>query len=339
MAVLDLDGLSRLTRRERDCLKQLSEDLTYEEAAKQMAISPSTFNRHLLSARSKLGVRTTRQAILIYDRATRISDSMNRHLPIEAFALDTNMDDVNLLFDLVGSLADCVTFDQAWQVLRRHTAPLGVEHVNFGLVAEPFGYMTNGARLVGTTLSDDHQKLYKECGGVSVDPLAHYVARNSAPLVLDLEELLRRAKQTMPRNVDTMEVALIDCGCRHFVCIPDRDNATNAPYGIVCFLHPAAARAIGRDWGHLMRTLSVITKTFWFAVQDKQLLRPFVPLSSRQCNVLKLALRGFSTAQMATHLGRSTRTIEQTLTTTRNSLGVHTTTAAIYRATVYRALK
>jgi DNA-binding CsgD family transcriptional regulator len=60
--------VDRLTRRELDCLRLLAAGKQSKQAASKMGISASTFHKHLASARKKMGVERTAQALLCFQR-------------------------------------------------------------------------------------------------------------------------------------------------------------------------------------------------------------------------------------------------------------------------------
>jgi len=60
--LLDTDGPT-LTDRERDVLRLLADGCSYDEAGKQLYISPETVRAHVAKALTKLGARTRTQAV------------------------------------------------------------------------------------------------------------------------------------------------------------------------------------------------------------------------------------------------------------------------------------
>ena len=64
----DGPGVGSLSPRECDCLRLLQSGLETAQAAAGLGISLSTLNKHLASARHKLGVRRTAHALLLYQR-------------------------------------------------------------------------------------------------------------------------------------------------------------------------------------------------------------------------------------------------------------------------------
>jgi DNA-binding CsgD family transcriptional regulator len=59
----DLDGVSQLTPRERQCLSLVASGLMTKQIAAEIGISEKTVEFHLTHARRKLGARTTAQAV------------------------------------------------------------------------------------------------------------------------------------------------------------------------------------------------------------------------------------------------------------------------------------
>ena len=70
--LLDSDGPT-LTDREREVLRLLADGCSYDEAGKQLFISPETVRAHVAKALTKLGARTRTQAVAQALRAGLIS--------------------------------------------------------------------------------------------------------------------------------------------------------------------------------------------------------------------------------------------------------------------------
>ncbi|AUH34082.1 hypothetical protein CUV01_12365 [Paracoccus tegillarcae] len=85
----------------------------------------------------------------------------------------------------------------------------------------------------------------------------------------------------------------------------------------------------------LQRALS---QTFWTFLQDRSLLADLVPLSPRTRAALQDAARGLNATESAERMGISRRSVEMLLAKGSDVFAAPTTSAAIYRACVYRAL-
>ncbi|MGC2855819.1 response regulator transcription factor [Novispirillum sp. DQ9] len=59
------EDLSRITARESECLRHLAAGLRVRELSEKMGISPKTAEKHIASARLKLGAATREQAVVM----------------------------------------------------------------------------------------------------------------------------------------------------------------------------------------------------------------------------------------------------------------------------------
>ena len=327
--------ISQLTPRERDCLRLLAEGRETKQLASELGLSDSTVNKHLASARKKLGVNKTAQALLIFETNREIA----RHscssilLPEEN---DFRMSET--MCDFANKLQSCKTFDDSWRALEAHVERLGAEFMNFAVVAEPPGLLTNGARILRSSLDPEIQDLYKGCGGAATDPTVLHIAKSTHEQIFDLEYIVHIHATHAPPRIKEMAYAALEGLSRFLICKPERDVATGAPYSTAFGLHTSVALDCKRHSSEVTADLRATTRLFWDHLLSINQLHHFAGLSLHQRNVLTLAARGFSAHESADHMGVSIRSIEKTLTGARKKLGARTTAAAMYRAMVYRAL-
>lgn len=321
-------GAIPFTAREAECLRLLADGGTTRTAASRLGISPSTFAKHLAAARAKLGVHTTREALLLRER---------RDAPNEADTLAHMVGDASYLADLATDLQACGTFDAAWAVYLRHAARVGAVSVNFGLVAEPPGQVTNGARILGMALPDELLALYAAAGGASKDGMMRKAALDLRPLNLDSEVLSPDLRAAMSRPLRRFSDALLDHGMRYVLGTPMSDPATGAYFATVFMFERQKASDIRRYEARHFRINRGMSATFWASLQERRLLTSFVPLTAREREALLNAARGFPTHESAERMGISQRALEKLLTRARAAFGAPSTPAAIYRAIVYRA--
>jgi DNA-binding CsgD family transcriptional regulator len=335
MQAKDPSALSLLSPREQDCLRLLQAGLSTPSVASNLGISPSTLHKHLASARQKLGVTRTAHAVLMYQRAGEPTHHDDRcwHR-----AVDVATHRIPLLEDFANALASCQSFDEAWAALLSHMQQFGMSFVNLGVIAEPPGQLTNGAKLLRTTMPDELLQLYEAVGGVSTDPNVHYISAYRKEALIDGESVITAQLPHAPKSLRTLLETLHDAHLHRILLLPDRDEATAAPLAIVLAFDRKAAAEIRHRMRDAVETLKATQQIFWHTVQTKRLLTESAGLSIRQRNALTLAARGFTSAETAEHMELSTRSTEKLLAAARNKLGARSTASAIYRATVYRAL-
>ena len=240
--------------------------------------------------------------------------------------------------DFANAIAACSTFDSAWNALQAHAYQFGITQVNFGVIAEPPGRFTNGARLLKSTLGNELLHLYEQAGGTSTDPCTHHFATHETEKFVDSDFVIKRQLRYAPKPLRTLAESFLDTHLRHILCLPGRDHITGAPLGFAFSLSPDAASRFRHCPREDIDQLRKATQIFWHSVQRKGLMAEFATLSNRQREALTCAARGYTTTEMAEHMGVSTRSTEKTLAAARERLGASTTTAAVYRAMVYRAL-
>lgn len=326
-------SLELLTRRERDCLRLLLTGLGTPQVAGKLGISLSTLNQHLASARRKLAVTRTAQALLLYQRGSEaIRDGEANALPIVGGVVH----ETPFACDLAAALQRCGTFNEACSVLRAHAQELGVTLTLCGIVAEPPGQLTNGARVLDLSLPGDLSQQYAQMGGAGADPSVAYFVHNTRGALYDLGAVLMRNRDKLPKQVLLVGEALVDQKCRFMFHQPERDIATGAPLATTFMIAHQEVADFQRD-ARRQEALHVMSRVFWDVVQNKRWLRPVAGLTNRQREVLTFAARGFTGPETAEHMGISHRSVEKLLAAARKQLGARTTVSAVYRAMVYRA--
>ncbi|MBM3543905.1 MAG: helix-turn-helix transcriptional regulator [Alphaproteobacteria bacterium] len=316
-SVLDL-----LSPRERDCLRLLQTGLGTPQAAASLGISVSTLNKHLASARSKLGVSRTIEALLL--------------MPLHEASPRLDAKGSAVLDELQNAFETCNTFDETWDVLHAYAAHYGVTHMTCGICAEPPGQLTNGARAIAMSHPDPMPQMYRDMGGERMDPTVPYTVMQTRAVLVDNQHLIRSFGNDLPKPVGEFGQALLDNRMRFSFHKPERDNLTRAPMVCAFFIDPRVVGDIRHRGSPVRDILQSMSRRFWDTVQDKRMLRSVPGLTARQIEALAFAARGFSVAEMAEQMGVSLRSGEKTLAAARGKLGARTTTAAVYRAMVYR---
>ncbi|MCB1500908.1 MAG: hypothetical protein KDK07_14140 [Bauldia sp.] len=316
-----------LSPRERDCLRLMLSGFDTGAAAASLGISPSTLNKHLASVRRKLGVRRTAQALFLC-----IREGIGDRAPVMSRA------DGAAIEDFAAALEGCAALDDTFTVLRAYAAKYGVTQITLGVSAEPPGQLTNGARAIAMSYSDDMQRMYDDMGGALTDPTVPYTVTHTRGLLIDNERLIMAMKRELPKAVMSMGSALLDNEMRFAFHQPERDDVTGAPMQTAFVIDPRAVDAYRDADAPARSMLRDMSRVFWDAVQGRGMLREFAGLTPRQAEGLMLAARGFTVPEAAEHMRVSQRAAEKILAAARNRLGARTTAAAVYRAMVYRAL-
>lgn len=317
-----------LTARERDCLRLLQTGLLAPQVAANLGISVSTLNKHLESARRKLGVRRTAQALLAYPRPDQ-----SWHRPVDA-AVDRSP----ILVDFADALDSCQTFDAAWNALLSHVEQFGAAFMSFGVIAEPAGQLTNGGRLLETTMPGELIQLCEASGWGSSDPILRYTSAHRQEALIDAASVIMPMLPYAPKPLRALLEMMHDTYLLRLLTMPGRDGATGAPFVILLAFDRKTVADMPQRQREDIEVLKTSRQMFWHFVQQRRLLTKFVDLSARQREALTLAARGFTSAEAAEQMGISLRGAEKVLATARDKLGARTTPAAIYRAVVYRAL-
>ncbi|MGH6735586.1 MAG: response regulator transcription factor [Methyloceanibacter sp.] len=323
------DAFHSLTPRERDCLRLLRQGLFTPQVASALGISVATLNKHLASARRKLGVIRTAHALLLCP-----GDGLATESPRWS-ATSADLDGSSSICDFVGALETCATFHEAWAALRDYVSRFGVMRM---VTCLP-GQSAHGGRPLATSLPNHVMQLYEDMSGEDADPtIYHAIMAQPTSVFFDNERVLR-AGDEIPRPAAAFGQAMLDGNMRFALHQPDCDSLTAAPLVQGFFVDPHAVGDFRRNSaGNSRGTLQAISRTFWDFVQDKRLLRPMAGLTHSQVEVLALSARGFNLEESAEQMSVSRRSVERTLAGARMKLGARTTPAAIYRAMVYRAL-
>ncbi len=326
-----------LTPRERDCLRLLGQGLSTADVATDLGIRKSTLESHLAAARRKLGVATTRQAVLVSALQSRPSPAGGS--AVNGEALRRFAEHSALATDVADVLMRSSCFKQGWDALVDAVGALGVQHLSLGLIAEPEGTLSNGGRRIATSFLP--QEFSKEIGDpddFSRDPIGKYVTSHRQGRVLDSVSILDPDDQSVHENLRAIASAYMDCGLRYVYCQPGRDAATMAAHALFYSLDGTAVRDWARDHAALHDECSAISDLFWTIAQERRWLAPFSELTLAQAAALRCLARGFTSAEAAEQLGVSLRGFEKHLAGARVNLKARTNAQAVYRAMVYRAL-
>ena len=328
--------LASLSAREHDVLRMVAEGAQISDVAADLGVSRSTVEKQLLSARRRLGVTHTGAAVALFWQSR-----CNRALEVAQVRVQLRQGRLHeqTIAQFVNELDCCRSFDEAWQALVRCLNSLGFNHVNFGLVAEPFGQLTNGARMLGTTMPGDVAYRYARAGGVEIDPIPALVATKSNALVIKQAAMAAHFRENLPQPACKLALSCIQrLGMTHFFLLPGRDAQTGAPFSITLSVSRERAVALQADRGRLASRIRNVLKLFWQCCRAKGWLARLAGLAPRQTAALRLAARGMSGAEAAERLGLSRRATEKLLFRARTVLGARNTPAAVYRAAVYGAL-
>lgn len=328
----------RLTRRERSSLDLVARGRTASEGAARLGISTSTFAKHLAGARAKLGVSRTAEAVAICVARGEIGRAIHDDPDPQITGAIDDPAVVRAVEDLLAGLEGCLCFREAWSVFCRHTARIGAASVHFGLIAEPRGLLTSGARIVATSLPDELNRLYDAAGGMHSDPFARWMTGGGGWLALRTDRVPGKVMAEFSPEMADFATALPDHGYRCILGSSLMDPATGASLALPFGFSASGARDAARHQAHYRLLQQAMSAAFWHVVQGRALLRELVPLSARMREALRDAASGLAAAESAARMGVSRRAVEKLLADARHVFAAPTTAAAIYRATVYRAL-
>lgn len=329
-------GILSVTSREADCLELLGDGMSVAQVAASLAIAQSTLEKHLASARRKIGAKTTRQATLAFLAHKRLSQvNEEEHLDKIVCGSRLRVD----LGSLASSIEQCETFDQAFDLLSIAIAGLGYRSAIVGVVAEPFGSISNGAKLLASSFSQELMSLYAKAGGAAADPVANLIAVKRQSLLIDQRVLASSHCDRMPALAKDMSQSLVDAGASNIIVVPAYDEGTDAPYCLTVEVEDNRASEVKQHWDPVVAELQSLAVVFWLSIQRSNLLASRSGLKVRHRQLLSYAARGFSVVEAAEQMDNSVRMIEKLLHQSRTILGAKTTASAVYRATVYGALR
>ncbi len=124
-------GITRqLTQREWECLRLLLDGVGTDKVAEKLGISVSTLHKHLASARKKLGVTRTAQALLKIQSQNESSGERNS---VDVPSAERTGEHCATIHDFADATHMCTTFSEAWSALRSYSGRLGVNRIYFGI--------------------------------------------------------------------------------------------------------------------------------------------------------------------------------------------------------------
>lgn len=321
-----------LTRRERDCLRLLALGLSAGEVATELGIRMATLNAHLAAVRRKLDVSTTRQAVAL---SGIFFDPPAAHLDFIHDRVSCHPE----MSSAAARLEGARTFCEGWQVLVQTVARYGIAHVSSGLIAEPAGYSTSGGRRLRTTfLPTDFPVDMGQVDEPAQDPLGKYFSRRTEGRIFDSAVFLGAEDNPMLASLRAIAEVYNSLNLRYIYCQPARDRVTNASFALIFSVDDNAMGHGGQDILAHRVELEIISEMFWDIVQRKGWLKSASGLSPRQVEALQLQARGHTVGEAADRFGTSVRGYEKALAGARQALGARSTSHAVYKAMVYRAL-
>jgi DNA-binding CsgD family transcriptional regulator len=206
------------------------------------------------------------------------------------------------------------------------------------VIADPTGHIACDNYSVWMSMPEEMVRLYFDMGGAMSDPVAHYIAHGTRPLIVDPEYVLEQIPRSLPERVYKLASALMDTRLNRQLAIPYKDPLTGAPTAMVYRfdLHhrPEFEGAVVASSEELAQASAL----FWDHIQGAGFLSGVPGLSPREKESLRLLARGFNLAEAAEHIGVSLRSVEKFLAGARAKLHTRTNTQSLYRAMVYRAL-
>ncbi len=324
-----------LSAREYDCLRLVAKGRRVAGIAVELSISISTVEKHLSSTRHKLGVSTTIEAVrLFWLEQQKTEDSHSISIDRCENTPEQKADTLNFLL----SLENSKTLDESWGALKAYFSNCGYWDLAFGVIAEPFGSKSNGANLIEDTMSPEIFALYESAGGIAMDPVLNHVSENRFPTIFSHKNIAKNYVD-LPAAVREINMVLMDTGAEDLLVLPGCDHGTGAPYCVS--LHQKRDVAVNFRADQMATTMrfTSIIDAFWMSLKRKRQLSDTSGLTVRQSQALTFHARGMNGQEVAERLNISSRSCEKTVSNARKALGATTTSAAIFRASVYGALQ
>lgn len=325
-----------LSVREYSCLELLSCGMTTVQVGVELSISESTTAKHLSSVRSKLGVSSTRQAVALF-----LKEQITRRDNAQA-ALRSKLASVSAsdrFSSLSSKLERCDSLELSFTCVAEFVKELGFTHSILGIVAEPFGRITNGARLLRSSFPSQVMKLYDEAGGAQVDPVPKSISTKRQCFAVDQQKLTSMHTKSAPSVSTALSRAMVDFGTHSLLVVPGYDKATDAPYCFSVAMDRAQANDLKKHSDKMIGEIEAVSSLFWLKIRRESLLAAESGLLGKHREALRYSAWDFKTAAAAERMNLSTRRFEMILSQARTVMGAQTTASAVYRATVYGALR
>jgi DNA-binding CsgD family transcriptional regulator len=300
----------------------------------ELGISQSTLDAHLASARRKLDVRKTIQAVLRFCEQT---DAVRTENDTYRAGVAISADYSEAQIFLLDRLAECYTFIRSWNVFREHLSGFGVSVVNLGVIADPKGEADDRNWTLKLSLSDELVGLYRDAGGPSSDPIANSMHPAIRVASFDFEAIAGNGFAHLA-PMQNFARAFMDHKLTRMLSISSVDQATRAPYGFYLMCADLGDREFKNDVEAHTPELVQTMELFWDHIQRRALLSDTPKLSIRERDSLQMVMRGFTVSEIAERIHVSQRSAEKFLAVTRNKLGARNNAQAVYRAMVFRAL-
>lgn len=331
MRFLSLSGLSA---RERDCLRLVGSGLGAKGVASELGITHSTVEKHLASARQKLGVSKTIEAVICLVRQE--PDRSRKGVEIEERSRRTKP--TLEAMDIAEKIALSETKDEAWRHLTTGLKEMGFRHSLFGFIAEPSGQVTNGTRIVENALSIQVRELFEVDGAEHIGPVPNGLTSKTTHFVSESSHHIEAFSRRFPGRKREVIERILDESPWQFLNVPGADRATGAPYCLTLRLERCATRVSFGEANRMIENARLWTAAYWGAVKSAGHLVRLSGLTQRQIEVLKFAARGFRIEETAEQMGISCRSAEKLLQLSRSRIGARTTASAVFRASVFGAL-
>ncbi len=313
-----------VTNREADCLRLLSDGLSVQSVANEIGTSVSTVEKHLARARMKLGASNSLHAVKLFTNERQKPKSI---LPPRSTK--------NLVLETAERIERSLSEREALACLAHHFREQGCDHLLIGMIAEPFGQVTNGARVVESTFADPINQLYEHAGGANRDPVALSIARSRSPFHIGSDQIVQEHLNVLAPKFKNLLHYVLDQGLMRMLVVPNSDPGTGAPFSLTLHLDKHAESEFDPKRPEVLSDIRLLAGTYWNFIKSNGDLRRRSGLSVRQSEALTYVARGFSTPEIAQHMNISKRSVEAQLKAARTALGAKNTSAAIFRASVY----
>ena len=278
-----------------------------------------------------MGVLKTVQAVALFDKENTISHTV----AAGEFGQFNGVALSNDARDKAHWIAGSASRSESWHRLRLSLAEFGFEYALFGLIAEPFGQVGNGARVIENDLSPSVKELFELPGVESLGPVPNQLSSRSKHFVTESAQHIQAFSAQFPGQKEEVVQRIMDEQPWQFVNVPSVDQGTGAPYCVTLHLDHSVSARRHQEWQHRIDEIRLWVDACWYSMKVGKHLSRLCRLTRRETESLRLAASGFRVEEAAERMGVSRSSAEKSLSLARNRLGARTTASAIYRANVY----
>lgn len=318
------------TERESVCATLLKSGYSSQDIAARLEISPSTAEKHLLGLRRKLGVNTTREAVVALLRAqndttARISETFGLVLPF------SSAEGEPLGSELANELRDLETLEAMLDRLQADLDEDGVGALFYFFLPLSAASFRKGDAIVRSSASKTIMAALEEDAGASqLRIAARLFEEPDRPVVVRLD----RGEAGLVSPI--VSEACLGASLRRWITVGSPFGTGYVVLSAICRRSGAAAAAANEtETVELIRRRLLLMQNIAYSFGA---LARTAGLSVRERNALAAIAAGSSTRAAAAVSETSERAFGQTLKSAREKLGADTTAEAIAKAMALNAL-